>query len=253
MKTAQLLITATLIAATLPMTCRADGLADLKAALAKAQGKAPLHASFEIRTWNREGDDKLTEDRNGQAVIAVEDNVNGLHLEFGRELLNRIESEQHGRQKDHRTPTPTVNAADAINTKAVQEMTSAAATLQAWLEKAEFKAERSEAYNGKPARVLTFTYSQDKLTPKEREHLKSYAGNAEVWIADNGTPLAWHSREVLTASYMLVVSFDISTEENATFSVVGDRLIATRRDLHQSGSGMGQKGQGSVIRSLTVS
>ena len=39
-------------------TARADGLADLNAALARLQGQTPLKAQVESKTWRREGEGK---------------------------------------------------------------------------------------------------------------------------------------------------------------------------------------------------
>lgn len=236
----------------IPAFTFADGLTDLKNALAKEQGKSAIKATFEIKSWNRQGEEKSMEERSGAATISIEDNQQGLQLHFSRELLNKLEAEQRAKEKDHQAKTPSTDAAAAINTKVVQQMTSAASLVTGLLEKGEFKNERVDTFGGKPARVINLIFNQDKLSPKEREHLKKYAGSAEIWIADDGTPLAYRSREIITASFMMLVSFDVTNEENGTFALAGNRLILTHQESKDKGSGLGQKGEGSTIKTLQI-
>jgi hypothetical protein len=230
----------------------ADGLSDLKNALAKEQGKSAIKANFEIKTWSKQGEDKSMEEKSGFATITIEDDAHGLQLLFSRDLLNTLEAEQRAKEKDHQAKTPASDAANDINTKAIQEMTSAASSVLALLEKGEIKSERADAFNGKPARIINVVFSQDKLSPKEREHLKKYEGNAEIWIADDGTPLAYRSHEVITASFLMLVSFDIVNDESGIFALHGDRLISTHQESKGKGSGLGQKGENVTIKNLQI-
>lgn len=65
-------------------TCRADGLADLRGALGRLQGLAPIKATLEIKSWRHQGEGKDGDDKQGQASLMVEDSTRGLQLTYGR-------------------------------------------------------------------------------------------------------------------------------------------------------------------------
>ena len=82
------------VAGLLSMLCgmaQADGLADLKAALVRLQGHAPLKASIEAKTWSRQGEGKEQEETNGLANVAIDDGARGLQVLYSKEMLSPAE------------------------------------------------------------------------------------------------------------------------------------------------------------------
>ncbi len=130
-----------------------------------------------------------------------------------------------------------------LNTGNLRHLVSGAGNVSRWIDNAIFKGEKMDSYNGKPARLLSFAYSIDKL--KEQ-------GGLDIWIGADGTPLATKSRSTRTMGMFMVISFDAKEEEEAVYAVVGDRLVTTRREARSSGSGMGEKGDGKVVTTVQV-
>jgi len=129
-------------------------------------------------------------------------------------------------------------------------MTSAASALARNLEEAQFKAEKADTWNGKPARLLTFTIPIDKLPPEQRKYVKEFDGTLAIWITADGTPLASEMHVTVKGRAFVVVSFDAVDENSATYGVVGDRLLTLRSENHSASSGAGERGDQRVTKTL---
>lgn len=230
----------------------ADGLSDLKSALVRLQGQTPLKATVEARTWNRQGDSKDVEETAGHAVVSLEDGARGLQVLYSKEMLTKLEAEERLKEKDSKAKTPTLSALSEVNSSALRPMLFAASSLSRIMEKANFKGERNDAYNGKPARVISFELSMDKIPERDRKYMKKFEGSLDVWISADGTPLASRSSQNIHGRAFLVVSFDLKNEEEWVYGVVGDRLVAVKKENKNSGSGMGEKGEGKVVKTLQI-
>lgn len=230
----------------------ADGLTDLKTALSRLQGQTPLKAIVEAKTWNRQGEGKDLEETHGHASVSVEENPRGLQVLYSKDMLAKLETEERQREKDSKAKTPTLSALNEVNSSALRPMISAAASLNRSLEKANFKGEKVDVFNGKPARLLNFEMSMDKLTEKERKYMKKFDGQLDIWIAADGTPLASRSTQAVSGRAFIVISFEMKNEEEWIYGTVGDRLVALKKESKNSGSGMGEKGEGKISKTLQV-
>lgn len=232
---------------------QADGLADLKAALARLPGQTPLKAIVEAKTWSRQGEGKELEEHNGQVSIMLDDSSRGLQLLYNKDLLTRLETEERAREKDPKAKTPTIAAIKEVNSSELRPMISAVGNLSRALEKAIFKTEKTDAsYNGKAARLLSFEIPVEKLSEKERKYVKKFDGNLEIWIAADGTPMGSRLHQAISGRAFVVISFDTKYEEELVYGVSGDRLIIIKKESKNSGSGAGEKGEMRVIKSLQV-
>lgn len=230
----------------------ADGLGDLKSALARLQGQSPLKAQVDAKTWNRQGDGKESDETQGSASVMVEEGARGLSVIYSKDMLTRLEAEERQKERDAKAKTPTLSALSEVNSSSLRPMLSAAGSLSRSLEKAVFKAEKPDTYNGKPARHLSFDLTLDKLSEKDRKYVKKFEGALDVWIADDGTPVASRSSQTLSGRAYVVVSFEFKNEEDLVYGVVGDRLVTLKKESRNSGSGMGEKGEGRAVKTLQV-
>lgn len=230
----------------------ADGVSDLKSALARLQGQSPLKAQVDAKTWSRQGDGKESDETQGAASVMVEEGVRGLSVLYSKDLLAKLEAEERNKERDAKAKTPTLSALNEVNSSSVRPMMSAASSLSRILDKAIFKAETPDTYNGKPARHLRYDLTVDKLSEKDRKYVKKFEGVLDVWIAEDGTPMASRSSQTVSGRAYVVVSFEFKNEEDYVYSVVGDRLIATKKESRTSGSGMGEKGEGRSVKMLQV-
>ena len=62
---------------------RADGLADLKAALARAGGAAPLRMQVDTRVSRKLGEGKEADEEAGQAGVLVDAGARGMAVTYG--------------------------------------------------------------------------------------------------------------------------------------------------------------------------
>ncbi len=234
-----------LIAATafVGAAAHADGLADLKAALARLPGQTPVKAQLEVKTWQRNGEGKDAQERNGQAGISMEDGARGLQVLYTRELLARVEQEETRQQQGPptRPGPPTLLALREMRSTELNPLLSSAAQLARDIDEGSFKGEKAADYNGKPARQLSFEYTVDKLSDKDRKYVKNFESVLDVWIAADGTPLASKRRDSVSGRAFVVVSFESKTEDERVYTQVGDRLLTVRRESHSNSSGAGEK------------
>jgi len=242
-----LTLAATLLAAPL---ARADGLADLKAALARLQAQTPLKATLEVKTSEKEGEGTDAVQKQGEASVALEDGPRGLQVLYAKELLARMEVESRQVARDPKAKTPTVWAVGKLDSSEVLRMTSAANALGRRLDESVFKSEKADSFGGKPARLLTFTLPLSRLPEQQRKYVKEFDSTLSIWIAADGTPLASATNTSVKGRAFVVVSFEAVDEDNLTYGVAGDRLMTLRSESHSTSSGAGEHGEQRVVKTL---
>lgn len=229
-----------------------DAHADLKAALARLQGATSLKAALDTRTWHRNGEGKEAIETNGQASVLIEDGARGMQLSYTPELLARMDAESQAVARNPNAKTPTLNAAREFTPNDLRPMIFAAASLSRQLERASFKGDKADTYQGKPARLLSYELGVDSLSDRDRKYVKDFDGKLSVWTTENGIPLASRLALNMHGRAFMVVSFDAQEELNSVYSVVGERLVAVRRESRNSSSGMGERGEDKVTKTLQV-
>ncbi len=231
---------------------RADAQADLRAALARLQGQAPLKANAQARDWRRTGEGKDAKETQGQARIGLEDGPRGLQPLYGRELLERVDVEARAAVKDKSAPKPLSQALAQLGFDELHALSSAAPALQREIDDARFKGETAESWGGKPARKLEFEGSVDSLSESNRKYVREFKLVLSVWIAADGTPLASLRHLDVKGRAFVVVSFEQHSDEQRGYAVVGDRLVATSDEEKGSAKGAGETQEYRIERSLQV-
>jgi hypothetical protein len=229
---------------------RADGLADLKGALVRLNGQAPIKGVIDLRTWQRPGNAPVPDQ--GQVALTIEDNPDGLRLAYSRDMLARIDADQRARARDPDAKTPTLSAVRSFDTADMLPMVSSATWLARLLDRVVFKAERSDTYSGKPARLLTFEIPITSLSKRERKYARRIESLLEIWTAADGTPLATRLSQTVFGRAFVVVSFEARSEEENLFGVVHGRLVTLRKTTRTSASGAGEQDERKTIKTLQV-
>lgn len=246
-------LTALLGAAAVSLACgaaQADGLSDLKGALARLQGHAPLKATLDTKTWRREGEGKEMEEYAGNASVALEDGGQGLQIFYGKDMLARMEAEERALAKNPNARTPTMYAAREFGPAELRPMISAASSLAQRLERSAYKGEKASVYNGKPARQVSFSVPLETLSDRQRKYIKEFDGSFDVWIGADGTPLASRLQISGSGRAFVVVGFDIRSEEQSVYALAGDRLLTVRKETKSSSAGAGEKSEDKVVKTL---
>jgi hypothetical protein len=229
---------------------RADGLADLRAALAGLQAQTPVKATLDVKSLERHGEGKDVDEKIGQASVTLEDGARGLQVTYAKETLARMDVESRQKGRDPKAKTPTLWALGRLDSSDFDPMVSAVATISRWVDESTFVGERVDAWQGKPARVLSFTISMAKLPDQQRKYVKDFDGTLDIWIAADGAPLATASRMIVKGRAFVVVSFDMRDESDATYGVVGDRLLTLHRETHTTNRSGGEVSEVRVVRTL---
>jgi hypothetical protein len=231
---------------------QANGINDLKAALARLQGNTPVKAVLEVKSSTRRGEGKDADEREGQASIGVEAGPSGMQVLYSKDILTRMANEEIASGKDSKAKTPTLTALRDGNARELMPMLSAAGGLTRMLSKAVFKSEKASTYGGKPARLLSFELPLDVISEKDRKYVKKFDASFSIWIADDGTPLASQGIQNIAGSIFVVIRFTIKNEDSAVYAVVGDRLLTLRKEASNSASGAGEQGDSKTVKTLQV-
>ncbi|MES2325364.1 MAG: hypothetical protein V4633_24180 [Pseudomonadota bacterium] len=238
-----------LLAAALP--ARADGLADLKAALVRGAVHTPCKAQLDTRTARKTGEGKDAEEEQGSASVMVDDGVRGMSLVYGKDILARIELEQRAKVKDPNSKTPTLMALAELGPDDVLLLVSSAQAMQRTLDKAAFKGERADTYQGKPVRVLSFEIPMSTLGARDLKYTKKFEAMLDVWVAPDGTPLASRMRQSRSGRAFVVVTFDAAFDDQRVYGLVGERLVTLRRELAVKASGAGEREDTRIVTTLS--
>jgi hypothetical protein len=218
----------------------ADALSDLKAALVRLQGQTPIKGQISVKSENRqnEGQDDARNDV-GAAQVAFDDGPQGLRVTYPQPVLAKALQEDTAKDANPKASTPTATGLSGLAYQDVRQMTRAADGLLRTLNRATFKSERAEAWQGQAARVVSF----DVPLRQPDKYVKKFSNLLEVWVAADGTPLAARQTQTISGRAMMVITFEMKSTEETHFTVVGERLVAVRRSSQSSGEGAGEKGR----------
>lgn len=212
---------------------RADTFASLKEQLQRLPGSAPVKGTLDLKTWNKGGKGKEAEESTGTGSVWVEDTAQGLRLMWSRALVQQLEQEARLTEKDPKAKTPLTTGLSSARPALVLDHVNAAGDLLRELERGKVLEEKAEPWNGQPARLLTLEVAPKVMSEEDKKRIKKHEARLQVWIGEGGLPLA--SRLTLNAkgSFMLM-SFEMRSEQTTTFTKIGDRLVATRREKKEN-------------------
>ncbi|MFI5355301.1 MAG: hypothetical protein ACHQX0_06785, partial [Desulfobaccales bacterium] len=117
------------------------------------------------------------------------------------------------------------------------------------LEQGQVVAERSETWQGKPAKMLCFKLTP-KLSKQDQKYVKELDATAKVWIGADGLPLAAETQVRMKGRALLVISFEQKQQEAFSFARMGNRLVVMHHTKESSGAGGGEKGQTKTVVTL---
>ena len=216
----------------------------LKDALARFKNQAPIKAQLHVRGETK-GDD---ESGPVSAQLQVEDGPQGLRLTYPPAVLAQAAQEELAKDRDPKAVTPTVRGLRELDLADARDMLRAADSLQRRLARAQFKGEKAEPWQGQPARRLSFELENTR----PNKFVKEYSGQLDVWVNEQGHPLASRASQKISGRAYVVISFDMSNEDETVYQVSGDRLLALRRVTKGQGSGAGEKGSNNKTLTLML-
>lgn len=219
---------------------RADSLTDLKTTLASAQNHEPLRAAVSFET---------SRGKNAKVMTTVEDEADGLHIIWPRKIVDAAVAEETARMKDPNAPGSTRRTMDGLNATVLNDYLNAAGLLLRTLATAELTGEKAEAWQGKPARLLTLKLNPP-LSEKDRKYIKEVSVTGKIWIGEDGWPLAAEQVLDVKGRALLVISFAQHEKQEFRFARVGERLVAIYHLKESEHSGGGEHGNDRSVATL---
>lgn len=227
----------------------ADALGDLRGALGRLTGREPIRATVDVqRTVANEG--KFDNDKfSGKAAVDIESDDGGVRVLYGRPLIEQMTRELQSRARDPKQQTPTVNAVRQVDAVAAAEAIDFAPAILHLVEDAKVVEDRGGTWQGKPARVVIFRLSDKRDSDVGKVTVSE--NKLTLWLGGDHVPLA--AEHVRAAKFsFLIFKGESRLKRSWHFARVGDRLVRARFEETESGSGMGQKGNESMIATVKV-
>ncbi len=224
---------------------RADGLADLKAALKGLPAQQPIKASVDCQVWNRTGKGKTPKIVQGRVQAKIEAGPAGLKLGWDKAELDRIQAAT--KAKDHGPE----QAMAALKAEKAEALLDSAKDLLSDLEDAKVQEDRADAFQGKPARLLVLKLEDNDMDEEDRKHLKTFSHILKIWMGADRVPLGLQDQLDLKGSFFLI-SFEVHNKATRTFARIGDRLLTTHEESLGNGSGAGQNSEDKKVMDLKI-
>lgn len=228
---------------------RADTLSDLKARLGKLKGSEPLRASVERQIWSRSGDEKKPVVTQGKATAWVEENPQGLKLFWSRDQIHQAAQEAKAREADPEKTTPTREAMSSLDALGFDDYFNSAAKMLLDLDQATLTEERTDTFDGKPARLLILKLAP-RLSQRDRKYIKELEAGAKLWLDGEGMPVAAEDSVKVKGRAMMVITFASEQKNQFRFTRIGNRLVTLHHQFESSGSGGGESGQNKRVTTL---
>jgi hypothetical protein len=242
------LAAALLLLTALPV--QADGLSDVRGALARLNGREPIRAAVEIQVYLETREEGSRRPEQGRGEVRVEDGAEGLRVTFPAAALDKAAQESRLHRSDPERTTPTEAVLREVNAVEIAELLSFAGPLAVRIEKATVREDRPDTLAGRPARLVVLKV-EPSLPQAERKHIKESDSTLRLWLGGDGVPLAAESVQRIKAG-ILFLTFTTENRERWDLAQVGKRLVVTRRHQETTGAGLGQEFQRKVTEVVSV-
>lgn len=241
----------TTLALAFALPLAADPLADVRAVLGKLTAREPIRATYEVQqTIANEG--KFDNDAfNGKAVVELEGSGGEMRVVLPRTLLDQIANEKEARTRDVEKRTPTASALSAIDPVETSNAIDFAPELLRMLHGAKIVSDTQQAtFQGKPARAMVLRLA-DRINKDDAGRVKILENRLTLWLGPDLVPLG--AEHLVHAKFSVLILRGESKQKNSWyFAQIADRLVRTRHESSQNGSGMGQKSNETLVATLRV-
>jgi len=236
-----------LLAVCLCSALSADGLTDLRGALARYQGQDAMKAQLGISSWSRGTEGNKPKDMSSSETLIVEEGPMGLRITCPPAVLTKVR--QEARVKGPEGHQPTLKILGKVGFLQAAAYCNAGSSLMEQLEDAQFEEEKQELWQGHPARLLTFKLKAQNGS--EMGAKMNASGSLKIWVDGEGVPLASESQRKMEAGIFLIKVK--STERTATdYTRLGSRLLVLRQVEEMDGTAIGQHIQTKQVMSLQL-
>jgi hypothetical protein len=227
---------------------RADELADLTAAVTRLAAGDEVQGSLELQL-SRHSTEEAWSDVS-RVTVSVEDGAQGLKVGLPHAVSRQALQELRTQTLDPSKHTPTYNALQVLTLNEAVGDVDCAAHLAQDLGLSHLVDVKPTTYLGKPARLMVVKLPP-RLSEEARKHIKTAESQLSIWIGPDGLPLGAEKIEH-TRGRFLVLFFESERRQTWVFARRGQRLYATRHEVSDSATGMGQDYRSSTVATLTL-
>lgn len=217
-------------------TASADGLADLRAALARFPAQSPLHATVTFEKHHQDNDHPTPE--HGKVSVDVESGADGVRVLYASDVVARAQAEDRAQQADPEKQAPTAYALRDIRVLKLVDALNAAGALARTLTNATLQKDQRITVAGRPLRQLTFLV-KPAFSKADAQHVTK-AEMTLVVIADSeNVPVSAEFNRSVKARFMLI-GFEQTMHVTWMYTRAADRLVAVQYREEQAAAGLGQ-------------
>ena len=228
----------------------ADPLGDVRSALGRFPAQQQVRATYELQQSVKNEGKFGNDDFSGKIAVDLEASSSGYHIVVGRPLLDQIGREQEARNRNPKLKTPTTSALREINAVEAADALDFAPSLLRMLDGAKLVSDAAGTWAGKPARVLILR-AADRMDPDDAGKVKVAENRLTLWLDAENVPLA--VEHITNAKFsFLFLKGEVKEKKSWHLSRAVDRLVRARFESTQNSSGMGQKGNESVVATVRV-
>ncbi len=225
-----------------------DVMAELTATLARYPASDEVQGTLELRL-SRHSTEEAWSDQS-LVDIEVEGGPQGIKVALPRATSRQALQELRTQTLDPSKRTPTYNALQVLTLNEAAGDLDCAAQLSQDLALAHLIDVKPATYAGKPARQVNLTLPP-RLSEEARKHIKTAASQLTLWIGPDGQPLGAEKIEH-TRGRFLVLFFESERKQTWVFGHHGLHLYATRHEVSDSASGMGQDYRSQTVATLNL-
>jgi hypothetical protein len=227
---------------------RADELAELAATLARFPATDEVQGSLELQLSRQSTEEHWTDQ--SRAVVEVADGPQGVRVALSRGGSRLALHELRAQTLDPSKRTPTYNALQVLSLNEVSGDLDSAAALAQDVSLAHLVEVRPATYLGRTARLLVLALPP-RLSEEARKHVRTAETRLSVWVGADGVPLGAEKIDH-TKGRFLVLFFENLRKQVWTFGRKGNRLFASRHEVSDTASGMGQDFRSSTVAILSL-
>jgi hypothetical protein len=227
------------------------GVADLRRALQSLRTSEPIVLDVQFKLFGRSGDDKDLQAREGLLQLQLEDSPSGLRMHYAPAVIHQLRDEELAKTVDEDVKNSALNAIGPFDYWEWRELVYPVDQLELMLARYHFVSESDSYYEAKPARLLRFSLPKEKIDKRYRKYVKKYRNRLNLWIDEQGVPLASQMTEAGTGRVFVVVGFQFKNQVKMEYQRVGNRLITRRREVNDESEGATMQSERHFISLVT--
>ncbi len=233
-----------------PRLAFSDALSDLDATLQGLQSEQNLRARVEIVTRRAGGESGNPKQAAGDSSVLVECGGTGLRMSWSADQIRQSRQAAAEKRAHPDAAQSSVATLTALEANDALDLLDAAEPLRRSLGGAVLLEDKAGSYQGKPARLLVLRLDL-RLEEEGRKALKESEATMRLWLDRQGQLLGME-RDLRLRFSKFFLSYRVHDKETRAYQIAAGRLVVTRAQHDNSGSGLGHSEESHVTTTVTL-